>query len=88
MIPGVLPDGGAEGARAAESRFFGFACADVAANLPVEEAERVGHGVADVGQTQQHQRNAQNGVKDGHHFAPLRLRSNVPVTYRFHSNEN
>ncbi len=49
-------------------------------NLPVEEAERVRHGVADVGQTKQHQRDTQDGIKDGHHFAPLRLGRDMTIT--------
>lgn len=40
------------------------------------------HCIADVGQTQQHQRNTQNGVENGHHFAGRRLRCNVPISFK------
>lgn len=47
-------------------RLFG---AGIAANLPVKEAEEGGHDVADVGQAEEHQGYAQNGVEDGDNLA-------------------
>jgi len=50
-----------------------------AAHAPVQESEALGHHVADVGQAQQHQRDARDGVQDGRHFAHLGFWRDVPV---------
>jgi hypothetical protein len=39
----------------------------------------VRHDVPDVGEAQQHERDAKDGVEDGHHFAPVRLGGDVAV---------
>jgi hypothetical protein len=62
-------------------RPFRFSCADVAADFPVNEAERVRHDVTNVGQAQQHQGDAEDGVEDGHHLAPVRFWCYVTVTF-------
>ena len=54
--------------------------AHVAAHPPVQEAEALGHHVANVGQAQQHQRDAQDGVEYGHHLADVGLGRDVPVS--------
>ena len=53
--------------------------AAAAADLRVDEAEHVGQDVAQVGETQQHERDAEGGVGDTHEAAPERLRRNVAV---------
>lgn len=76
----MLPNGASSGTAASSVRSFGFARADVAADFPVDEPERVCHHVAYVGQAQQHQRDAQDGIENSHHLAPVRFRSNMAVT--------
>lgn len=53
--------------------------AHVTADLPVDEFERVCHGVTDVGQTEEEQRYSDDGVKDCDYFAPRSLWGNVAV---------
>ena len=53
--------------------------ADVAAHFPVQETEALRHDVADVGEAEQHQGDPQDGVEDGDHLPPLRLRRDVPI---------
>jgi len=57
---------------------------DVAADSLVEHAETVSHEVADVGQIEKSQRNAEQRVDDRYDATECRLRSNMTVTY--HSN--
>jgi hypothetical protein len=45
----VLPDGAPSDAAAPPVRSFGFARADVAADFPVHESERMRHHITDVG---------------------------------------
>lgn len=59
----------------------------VAQPLPVAEAavhelEALRQDVADVGQVQEHQGNAEDGVQDGHQLAPVGLGSDVAVTWK------
>jgi len=49
-------------------------------HLSVEEAKELSESVADVRQTQQHQRNADDRVRDTDDTTPERLRRNIPVT--------
>lgn len=58
---------------------LGGARAHVAAHPPVQEPEGGRHDVPDVGQAQQHERDAQDRVEYRHHLARLRLRRDVPV---------
>ena len=53
--------------------------AAAAADLRVDEAEHVGEDVAQVGETQQHEGDAERGVGDTHQASPERLRRNVAV---------
>ena len=50
--------------------------------LGVEEAEELGESVADVSETQKHQRNADDRVRDADNSTPERLRRNVPVAWK------
>ncbi|GBP53906.1 hypothetical protein EVAR_96584_1 [Eumeta japonica] len=75
-IPGRRSGMTARVARAAPAR---RARAHVAAGAPVQEAERRCQDVPDVGQAQQHQRNAHDRVQDRHHLAGLRLGCDVSV---------
>jgi len=52
----------------------------VATHSLVEQAERVGHEVADVGQVEERQRDANQRVDDGDDATWRSLRSNVTVT--------
>lgn len=54
--------------------------ARVTAHLPVEEPERVGHYVTDVGQAQQHQWYADDRVEYRGYFPVQGFRRDVPVT--------
>jgi hypothetical protein len=72
--------GGHSGAAAFGPLLLGFLGAKVAAHSPVEEPERGGHDVADVGQAEEHQGDAQDGVEDGDDLAPLGLGGDVAVT--------
>jgi len=54
---------------------------DVATDTLVEHAETVGHEVANVGQIEERQRNAEKGVDNGNDATQRRLRSNVTVAY-------
>ena len=57
-----------------------LAAADVAADALVEQPEAVGHEVADVGEIEKRQWNADQSVQNGYQSAPRRLRRYVPVT--------
>ena len=59
---------------------LGFLGAEVAEDPPVGEAEGVGHGVADVGPAEHRQRDADDGVEDGHHLRHRRLGRDVAVS--------
>ena len=54
--------------------------AESAADVAVDEAERGRHESAEVGDGEQCQGDAENGVDDRHHLTPRRLRCYVPVT--------
>lgn len=45
----------------------------------VDPLERLGQDVADVGQVEQKERHADDGVEDGRHLAPIRSGRDVPV---------
>jgi len=53
--------------------------------LGVEEAKELGESVADVSETQQHQRYADNCVRDAHDPTPECLGRYVPVACKHHS---
>ena len=53
--------------------------AAAAADLRVDEAEDVSEDVAEVGETEQHERDAERRVSDAHEAAPERLRRDVAV---------
>ena len=52
--------------------------------LRVAEAKELGEGVADVCQTQQHERNADHGVRNAHDPTPERLGCDVAVALQTH----
>ena len=52
---------------------------DVAADALVEHAETVGHEIADVGQIEERQRNADQSIDDRYDATQVRLRSYVTV---------
>jgi hypothetical protein len=54
----------------------------VAARVGVGELERSSQYRDEVGQTEKHQRNANEGVQHSDHLALWRLRGEVPVTYK------
>ncbi len=57
-----------------------LAAANVTADLLVEHPEAVGEEVADVGQVEEGEGDADQGVDDGDQAAPGRLGCHVPVT--------
>ena len=63
------------------SAFFGLLRAYVAAALPVDDFEGVRHALADVGETETHERDAQDGVQHRHHLAPVGLGGDVAVPW-------
>lgn len=54
--------------------------AEVAAGLPVDELEGVGHGVSDVGQAQEQEGYAHYGVQDSDDLARVGFRGDITVT--------
>ena len=50
---------------------------------PVDEAEDVRHDVTDVGQAEQHERDAQRRVGDAHQTSPKRLWSDVAIACKY-----
>jgi len=54
--------------------------AHVAADSFVEPAKAIGHEVADVGQIEERQGNADYGVDNSYQATPLCLRRYVPIT--------
>lgn len=57
----------------------GLAMTERAADVAIGELEALCHGVSYVGQAEEHERNAHNGVQDGHHLALWCLRCDVAV---------
>ena len=60
------------------------AAAAAAAELGVDEAEDVGEDGPEVGETEQHERDTERGVRDAHQPAPEGLRRDVAVTCQTH----
>ena len=56
--------------------------------LSVEESKELSESVADVSEPQQHQRNADDSVRDAYDPTPERLGRNVPVTYIFNIHQS
>lgn len=52
----------------------------IATDLPVDEFERVCHGVTNVGQAEEEQGYSDDGVEDCDYFAPRSLWGNVAVS--------
>lgn len=57
-----------------------WAHAEVTADLPVDELERVSHGIPYVGQAEEKQRYTDDGVQDSDHFTPRGFWGDVAVT--------
>lgn len=71
-----------EGYRSVDRAFASLlrAYAQIAADFPVDELERVCHGVSYVGQAEEKQGYSNDGIEDGDHFAPRSFWGNVAVT--------
>lgn len=52
------------------------------AEAAVHELEALGENVANIGEVQKHQRDAEDGVQDGHQLAPVGLGRDVAVAWK------
>ena len=70
----------ADTTRSTLTAFVAADAASAAADFGVDEAEDVGHQRAEVGETHQHDRYADERVAHAHQSTPERLRRDVTVT--------
>ncbi|GBO31648.1 hypothetical protein AVEN_102739-1 [Araneus ventricosus] len=57
------------------------------AEAAVDKLEALGEDVTDVGQVEEHEGNAKDGVQNGHQLAPVGLWCDVAITWKDEKND-